>query len=362
MACTNPRIMAVVDTSGFKRVTPEGLVVPDWTTLKRMEKLNWKISYEHKRAYRLIAKESRDLPLENIPSWARLDDMEIPCGNCIQCRLDYSKTWATRCYLESLQYDHNYFVTLTYDDEHIKRSPNTNNPTVSIDDFRQFIKDLRQVMRRKYKHIGVKYFGCTEYGDQSFRPHGHIILFNCPIPDLTINFLDDDGNITQHKSSFGFMYFSQLIKSLWPYGFITVEDANYNTEAYVSRYIMKKQKGKAGTELYIKQLDVEPPRLFMSLGIGEKYFETHESDLLDNPSLIVPRGAGQSPLVSGIPRYYKKKIQERHPEEYDRLISVAKDNTLKARSLLKGKQLINDNRSAKESHTKRSFEAFARDL
>lgn len=157
------------------------------------------------------------------------------------------------------------------------------------------------------------------------------------------------------------MYFSKLIKSLWPYGFITIEDANYNTEAYVSRYIMKKQKGKAGIEVYQKMLDIEPPQLFMSLNIGQQYFEDHEEELIDNPSLIVPRG-DKEPLVSGIPRYYKKKILDRHPDKYDEMLNKAKENTLKARSLLKGKQRINDNRAAKEDHTKRAFDAFSRNL
>lgn len=363
MACTHPRIMAVCDVSKLKIVTDLGQLIPNYALLKRMEKNGWKINYDRKKAYRLVAKDSRDHPLEDIPSWSRLEDMEIPCGNCIQCRLDYSKTWATRCYLESLQYKDNYFVTLTYEDEYIKRGK-TGNPTVEIADFRAFVKALRQKLKRDFNHTGVRFFGCTEYGDQSFRPHGHLILFNCPIPDLTINFKDDKGNITQRKSAFGFMYFSQYLKDLWPYGFITIEDANFNTEAYVSRYIMKKQKGKAGQELYIKQLSIEPPQLMMSLkpGIGMKYFEENEMDLIENPSIIVPRGNGQKPLISGIPRNYKKKIFENHPDLYEPMLEIAKDNTSKARSLLAGHQLINDNRRIEEESIKRKFEAFGRDL
>lgn len=362
MACTHPRIMAVCDISKLTTITEDGQVIPNHIFVKRLEENNWKINYDRKKAYRLVAKDSREHQLEDIPSWSRLEDMEIPCGNCIQCRLDYSKTWATRCYLESLQYSHNYFVTLTYEDGHLKFGK-TGNPTVQIADLRKFIKDLRQNLKRDFGHDGVRFFGCTEYGDQSFRPHGHLILFNCPIPDLTINFPDDDGNITQRKSAFGFMYFSQYLKDLWPYGFITVEDANFNTEAYVSRYIMKKQKGKAGQELYVKQLSIEPPQLMMSLkpGIGMKYFVENVDDLIENPIVIIPRDK-KEPLISGIPRLYKKKITELHPELYEPLLEKAKENTLKSRSLLKGHQLMNDNRRITEESTKRKFEAFGRDL
>ena len=43
----------------------------------------------------------------------------IPCGQCIGCRLDYSRNWANRAYLESLNYKYNYFITFTYNDENI---------------------------------------------------------------------------------------------------------------------------------------------------------------------------------------------------------------------------------------------------
>lgn len=45
--------------------------------------------------------------------------LQIPCGQCIGCRLDYSRRWAVRCCLEAQQYDHNFFITLTYNDENL---------------------------------------------------------------------------------------------------------------------------------------------------------------------------------------------------------------------------------------------------
>ena len=47
---------------------------------------------------------------------------EIPCGHCIGCRLEYSRQWANRCLLEMQQHEQNCFITLTYDDEHIKNN------------------------------------------------------------------------------------------------------------------------------------------------------------------------------------------------------------------------------------------------
>lgn len=349
MACTNPQIMKVIDSKSY-----------NMNLIYRLKELGWKFNADMTKAYRLVSRESRNLPLEHIPSWSCLEDMEVPCGHCVQCRLDYSKNWASRCYFESLYHKHNYFVTLTYEDDHISLGK-YGNPTLVREHFTQFIKRLRMAMERKFGHTGIRYFGCGEYGDQTMRPHLHIILFNCPIPDLSINFVDDEGQITQRKSRYGFMYFSKFIKDLWPYGFITVEDANYNTEAYVSRYIMKKQKGQEGKEVYEKKLGVLPPFLAMSLkpAIGSQYFEDNEKWLIDHPSIIVPRG-DKEPLVSGIPRFYKHRILDRHPEVYDAMIEKAKINTLKARSLLKGKKKINDQRQSEEEHIEKAFGTFGR--
>ena len=41
------------------------------------------------------------------------DPLEIPCGQCFECRLERSRQWATRCMLESQYHDQNWFLTLT---------------------------------------------------------------------------------------------------------------------------------------------------------------------------------------------------------------------------------------------------------
>lgn len=354
MACTHPRIMAVCDISKIS-----------WPYVKRLEELNWKINFDRGLAYRLVAKDSRDHLLEEIPSWSRLEDIEIPCGHCIQCRLDYSKTWAIRCCHEASMYHYNYFVTLTIDDKHLEYGQ-TGNPTLNRKVFTRFINTLRKKFSR-LGHVGVRFFGCGEYGNgdgsRGLNPHYHVILFNCPLTDLSLDFICDDGTIVRKKSSCGEpLYFSQFIKDCWPYGFITVEDANYRTEAYVSRYILKKQ-GTSESLVFNKNLGVLPPFLGMSNrpAIGNAYFEDNEEFLIDNPSLIVPRDR-KEPLVSGLPRFYKKKIFERHPELYDSMLSKAKDNILKARSLLKNKICINDQRASKEEHVLKSFQAYDRNL
>lgn len=349
MACLNPMLMNVVDITGMP-----------WKIVKFHESKGWKISPEKHRMYHIASKESRDLPLENIEDWRRLDLMELPCCNCVQCRLDYSRSWATRCYLESQQYQNNFFITLTYDESKVPLGK-TGNMTLKPDDLTQFMKNLRQYFKRNFNFTGIRFFGCGEYGIKTNRPHYHLILFNCPLNDLTPVFVDENGQTSRHVGAHGDIYFySKIIHDCWNKGFIMVADANYNTEAYVARYIMKKQKGKQGDEVYNKALSICTPFLRMSNrpGIGEKFLNENELSLLENPSLIVPR-SNKEPMISGIPRYYKNKLYKRHPEKYDGMLEKAVDKTIKSRSLIK--QSINNNREASENHISRVMETFSRD-
>lgn len=43
----------------------------------------------------------------------------IPCGHCWACQLNYSAEWATRIMKEAEKDDYNWFITLTYDDNHL---------------------------------------------------------------------------------------------------------------------------------------------------------------------------------------------------------------------------------------------------
>ena len=124
----------------------------------------------------------------------------IPCGNCIGCRLDYSREWANRGYLEMQTSFNAWFVTLTYDDEHnyVPEEFITDTGFSFVDlnpeneyhwkgclqpkDLTQFIKNLRQIFKREYEYEGIRFMACGEYGSKARRPHFHLILFNVPFP------------------------------------------------------------------------------------------------------------------------------------------------------------------------------------
>lgn len=246
--------------------------------------------------------------------------IEVPCGKCLECRIQRTRQWADRCVLEAKQYKYNYFVTLTYDDNHL---PIKNS--LDSKDLQLFMKRLR----KKFKGIKIRFLACGEYGDISWRPHYHLLLFNCPIPDLSYVFMHRDVvdiDLTTGKNIYGpyqndlrppkahsDLMFSKTIYDLWQYkGFISVGPVNYDTAAYVAQYINKKLDG-AGSKLY-DELGIIPPFLRMSNrpGIGANYLAEHDN-VHDDDHIIVP-GDGIAHVAS-VPRYYDKLFIKKYGDD-----------------------------------------------
>ena len=110
--------------------------------------------------------------------------ISIPCGKCIGCRLDYSRTWADRCMLESQYHKNNWFLTLTYDNDHLpEQRPGSPVHSLQKRDMQLFMKRLR----KRFPNDKIRFFGCGEYGSKSCRPHYHLLLFGVPFEDLVLS-------------------------------------------------------------------------------------------------------------------------------------------------------------------------------
>ena len=73
--------------------------------------------------------------------------------------------------LESFCHDESLFITLTYDSEHLP-FPGSLDPA----HLRNFLKRLRFHFDKSFGGR-LRFFGVGEYGDKSWRPHYHAILF-----------------------------------------------------------------------------------------------------------------------------------------------------------------------------------------
>lgn len=81
------------------------------------------------------------------------DYKEIPCGHCIGCRLDYSRQWADRCLLEMKQHKESYFVTLTYDDEHLPKNEYVDTETGCCGTVATLDKKAMQLFLKRLRKI-----------------------------------------------------------------------------------------------------------------------------------------------------------------------------------------------------------------
>ena len=230
------------------------------------------------------------------------DFVPIPCGQCVGCRLEHSRQWAVRCMLESEYHDENYFITLTYSDDTVPMSEYIDMETGEIKtsltlqkkDVQDFIKRLRRHFDYNDKD-GFRYFCCGEYGSKSARPHYHMIAFGLHLDDLVL----------WKETPLGNYYTSELLTSKWGHGHVIIGAVTFESCAYVSRYIMKKQKGK-NADVY-ESYNINPEYIVMSRnpGIGRQYFEDNFEDVYRFDNVLLSGG-----LLVRPPRYFDVLMNE----------------------------------------------------
>lgn len=242
------------------------------------------------------------------------------CGRCLSCLSHRQSDWTTRLRQE-IQDDPEgaYFVTFTYDDEHVPRmkakfflpseldeNGETDQPlpdllVVRKADAQKFHMDLRkrfqqgffidyrlynagytdEVSRIDLPPCEFKFYLTSEYGPQTKRPHMHAIYFHLPQDESLVY---------------------DLISNVWNKGFITCEKAKSEAAAaYVAKYLINNSF-----------IDLDPrvtkPFSLMSKGLGSSYLDNEK--MLDwHRSAPVERCYT---VVEGykttFPRYWREKI------------------------------------------------------
>lgn len=193
---------------------------------------------------------------------------------------------------EAQLHDANCVVTLTYDDDHLPRDGSLDKPA-----FPKFIRRLR-------KAGGVvRYFHCGEYGELG-RPHYHGCLFGHDFADKAL---------CEPSKSGADQWVSAALDGLWPYGIAKIGSLNFESAAYIARYVTKKVTGRAAEGHYARVDDetgeivqIEPEFATMSRrpGIGRSWFDAFKSDVYPSDEVIC-RGRSAKP-----PRYYDKLLSE----------------------------------------------------
>lgn len=228
------------------------------------------------------------------------EEISLPCGQCLFCRIDYSRQWATRAVKEGSLYRDNCFVTLTYSPENLPPDGKLDYKAPSL-----FMGRLRQKFGS-----GIRSFGCAEYGEDFGRPHYHLILFNHDFHDKRP--FKRSGDFT--------LYRSPDLESLWPYGHSSVAEFNYETAAYVARYTVKKIKSKTSIPEYERvdprtgEVTEIPPRscaVSRRPGIGSDWVKKN-SEFLLNHDYVVVNGAVLRP-----PKFFDNILKKLDPERFE---------------------------------------------
>jgi hypothetical protein len=215
---------------------------------------------------------------------------------------------------EASLYKNNCFITLTYSDDHVPE-----NGSLRYEDFQKFMKRLR----KRYSGVEpsaspdspdkypIRFYMCGEYGENFGRPHFHACLFNFDFRDKKYWSTSPSGSR---------IYRSEFLEDLWPFGFSSIGDVNFQSAAYVARYIMKKVTGKMAREYY-DQVDFETGEVLsrvpefnkMSLkpGIGADWFKRFHTDVYPHDHVVV-NGRTSKP-----PRFYDGQLEKMFPDLYD---------------------------------------------
>lgn len=228
--------------------------------------------------------------------------MSLPCGQCFGCRLERSRQWALRCVHESRMHEHNSFVTLTYNNEHLPK-----RGMLQYSDFQLFFKRLRKAAEPNL----IRFYMVGEYGELNWRPHYHACIFGLDFLDKKFWRVSDSGERC---------YRSDALEKLWGLGNCEVGTVTANSAAYCARYCITKINGDdiLATARYGRvdedgfyMLPREFNKMSLKPGIGAGWLEKFKSDVYPR-DYVVMNGKETKP-----PKYYDILYGRSNPDEAD---------------------------------------------
>lgn len=212
--------------------------------------------------------------------------LKVPCGDCYECRQSRQNGWIFRLYQEAIVSESAYFVTLTYEDEHLMYNGD-GIPSLSRWEIQTFIKKIRRE-NAKHTDAKLKYYIAGEYGDMTMRPHYHIIMFNLH-NELKKDIKLKDGKITD------------VFTQIWKKGNTTIDECNMATLTYSTKYIMKQRKHRKA----FQEVQLEPPFSLMSKGLGLNWLTPEMKRKIHNEVQLFATFNG---IKIPLPRYFRDKI------------------------------------------------------
>lgn len=199
---------------------------------------------------------------------------QVPCGKCMTCLSNRRREWVFRLKEELKSSSGSYFITLTYDDDHIPLTE-AGVPTVSKRDVQLFMKRLRKT----FSQHKLRFFLVSEYGTDTLRPHYHLLLFNLPIYE----------NI------------DKAIQNCWCNYFGNIYDIGEVTGAsisYCAKYCLGINSNPPGSDSVFMLCSRRP-------GIGCDYITDNKVNYYNNKKTAMTHQDGSRVQL---PRYYRNKV------------------------------------------------------
>ena len=214
----------------------------------------------------------------------------VPCGKCIQCKTKDQGEYAQRCINAANEDGQVWFITLTYNNDHVPSNYRLEDPSTLFDSDGELIEDSsdssvletdedtgEMVAKRRYlsldredikkwkkrvkiryerkfgKKLELKYIICGEYGPRTHRPHYHGMFFG--LDKDAARMLEKDWN-----DNYGFTCFKYIPT-------FSVDGSNQveKVAKYCSKYCVK--VNELEDDSVINQL-VQKPRKMTSQGLG----------------------------------------------------------------------------------------------
>lgn len=247
-------------------------------------------------------------------SYVGAKSFQVPCGQCIGCRLDKAQDWSTRIYHEASLHENNSFITLTYSDDYMPLLG-----TLVPRDLQLFFKRLRKAKG------AVRYFACGEYGEETRRPHYHAILFGQDFAH--------DRKPWRRSPTGHVLYRSALLEKLWPYGHSEIGSVTHESAGYVARYCLKKvapssDRYKTTYERVVPEtgevgmVHPEFARMSNRPGIGDAWLQKYQADAF--PSDFVVVDGSKRP----VPAFYMRKLKEKESLPEREILKITSDRKL----------------------------------
>lgn len=217
-------------------------------------------------------------------------EMDIPCGQCILCRLEHARQWAVRITHEAQLHEENAFITLTYNDENLPEHSSLN------------YRHLQLFWKRLRKEIGpIRYYAVGEYGDDTNRPHYHACIFGKAWIE---------GRTILRKSP-SWLWTHPQLERAWGMGHVSIGALTFESAQYTASYVTKKLNNK---KKYVR-VDEETgelialvqPRAFMSRrpAIARTWLDVYGNDTYAHDRVVIG-GQEQKP-----PKYYDRWLKQR---------------------------------------------------